>query len=89
MIGLKPHTELQSVFDEAITCKVKDDSGVVFRGDALSLSNAALIVAKEKGYTWTRIGGPDYWKYNGRTLNEWRYDPPLGEEEEATPESSK
>ena len=66
MIGLKPDTELQSVFDEAITCIVKDNKDVVFRGEVVSLSAAALKVAHEKGYTWTKIGGPDYWKYNGR-----------------------
>ncbi len=89
MIGLKPGTELQSVFDEAITCTVKDDRRVSFRGVDDSISAAALKVAREKGYTWRQIGGPDYWKYNGRTLNEWRYDPILGEQEQEGPGSSQ
>jgi len=85
MVKLQPGAELQSVFDETITCTVKDDRKVVFRGEEDSISGAALKVAKEKGYAWRQIGGPDYWKYNGRTLNEIRYDPQLGEQEEGTP----
>lgn len=75
MVGIKPGTELQSVFDETITCTVKDDRKVVFRGEEQSLSGAALLVAQEKGYAWRQIAGPNYWKYNGRTLTELRDDP--------------
>ena len=82
MVGLKPGAVLQSVFDDAITCTVKDAKRVDFRGEDDSLSGAALKVAHEKGYTWTKIGGPDYWKYNGRTLNEMRNEP------ESSPDSS-
>jgi len=82
MVGLKPGTELKSLFDEKITCTVKDERKVVFRGEEDSLSGAALKVAREKGYKWNRIGGPDYWKYNGQTLNEMRYDALLDEQDE-------
>lgn len=83
MVSLHSGAELQSVFDETITCTVKDDRRVFFRGEEDSLSGAALKVAREKGYAWRQIGGPDYWKYNGRTLSEMRYDPQTDEQDEA------
>ncbi len=70
MVGLTPGTELQSVFDESITCIVKDDRWVVFRGQEESLSNSALTIAKEKGYNWPSVAGPAYWKHEGKTLAE-------------------
>ena len=72
MVGIKPGAELHSVFDDGIKCIVKDDRTVLFRGEEDSLSNSALIVAKEKGYNWSSIAGPAYWKYEGRTLGELR-----------------
>jgi len=68
MIG----AELQSVFDDSITCEVIGGRNVRFRGQIQSLSGAALIVAHEKGYAWKSIRGPAYWKYDGRTLLEIR-----------------
>lgn len=70
--SLKVGDELQSVFDETITCTIADDKKVMFRGQLESLSSAALKIAHEKGYAWTKIGGPDYWKHGGMTLNELR-----------------
>jgi hypothetical protein len=74
MVGLKPGVELQSVFDDNITCVVKDDKRVVFRAQEESLSNSALIIAREKGYDWQSVAGPSYWKYEGKTLTELRED---------------
>lgn len=61
---------LQSVFDESITCEVLNERNVVFRGEVMSLSRSALTIAHEKGYTWASIRGPQYWKFEGRTLLE-------------------
>jgi hypothetical protein len=72
LIGIKPGTELQSVFDDDITCTVKDDRWVIFRGEEHSLSSSALEIAHEKGLGWVTIAGPQYWKYNGKTLSELR-----------------
>jgi hypothetical protein len=72
LVGLKPGDELQSVFDDAITCMVKSDRWVLFRGEEHSLSSSALIIAHEKGLGWEAIAGPAYWKYDGRTLAELR-----------------
>ena len=71
-VGIKPGTVLQSVFDDTITCTVKGERWVEFRGQEHSLSSAALEIAHEKGLGWSAIAGPDYWKYEGRTLSELR-----------------
>ncbi|MFO0392311.1 MAG: GIY-YIG nuclease family protein [Planctomycetota bacterium] len=74
MIDLPAGTILHSVLDESITCEVADDRRIRFRGDEHSLSSAALIVAREKGYQWKTIAGPQYWKFDGRTLSELRQE---------------
>lgn len=85
MVGIKPGTELQSVFDENITCTVKDDRWVIFRGQEESLSKSASIIAREKGFNWASIAGPTYWKFEGKTLAEMREEAePLLEEQSAT-----
>jgi T5orf172 domain len=72
LVGLSPGTQLDSVFDDDIHCTVKDDRRVVFRGEEQSLSAAALTIARDKGYNWPTIAGPQYWKHNGKTLSELR-----------------
>jgi hypothetical protein len=79
-VGIKPGTILQSVFDENITCIVKGDRKVEFRGKETSLSSSALEIAHEKGLGWSAIAGPHYWKYEGKTLSEWREEK-AGEED--------
>ena len=71
-IGILPGAILTSVFDDAITCTVKDRRWVTFRGEEHSLSSAALIIAHEKGFTWKAIQGPAYWIYEGSSLVELR-----------------
>ena len=72
IVGLGPGTTLQSVFDDTIACTVKGDRWVEFRGQEHSLSSSALEIAREKGLGWSAIAGPDYWKYEGKTLSELR-----------------
>lgn len=72
LVGLKAGTLLQSVFDEAITCTVQNDRRVEFRGREQSLSSSALEIAHEKGLGWSAVAGPDYWKFEGKTLSELR-----------------
>jgi hypothetical protein len=64
-VGIKVGTELQSVFDDQITCTVKGERWVDFRAAEHSLSSAALEIAHEKGLGWSAIAGPDYWKLSG------------------------
>ena len=72
LIGIKPGTRLESVFDENVTCIVKDDRRVEFHGEACTLSAAAMIVARTKGYKGASIAGPRYWKCDGKTLSKIR-----------------
>jgi len=72
LIGIKPGTKLQSVFDDKLTCRVRNDRRVEFRNEEHSLSSSALIIAREKGHGWAAIPGPQYWKYIGKTLAELR-----------------
>ena len=39
-------------------------------GNVTSLSPAALIIVQEMGYKWTKIAGPQFWMYKGKTLYE-------------------
>jgi hypothetical protein len=80
IVGIKPGTVLQSVFDDAITCTVSGERHVEFRGQEHSLSSSALMVAHEKGFDWSAIAGPQYWKFEGKTLSELREEK-AGEEE--------
>ncbi|TCP93739.1 T5orf172 domain-containing protein [Sphingomonas sp. PP-CE-1A-559] len=61
---------LQSVFNDDVTCQVVTSRDVLFRGEICSLSGSALAVAREAGYHWKSIRGPQYWKFEGRTLLE-------------------
>lgn len=76
LVGIKPGAVLHSVFDEAIICTVKDGRRVEFRSEEHSLSSSALEIAHEKGLGWSAIAGPDYWKFEGKTLSELRDERP-------------
>ncbi|WP_394664174.1 GIY-YIG nuclease family protein [uncultured Sphingomonas sp.] len=54
--------------DEEITCTVSQPRKVVFRGEELSPSAAALRVVHDLGYDWSAVSGMDYWKYKGVKL---------------------
>jgi hypothetical protein len=72
MIGIKPGTELISVIDESQKATVYDNRTVLFRGERMSLSGSAKIIAHENGLKWPTIQGPQYWKCDGSTLSELR-----------------
>jgi len=40
----------------------------------MSLSNAALAAIHSLGYTWKAVSGPEYWEYQGQTLDELRQE---------------
>jgi len=72
MIGLKIGERLASVFDDDVECMVAGRKRVNFRGEEMSISAAALIVANENGKNWNTIAGPSFWKYEDQPLNELR-----------------
>ena len=54
--------------DAEITCTVAQARKVVFRGEEMSPSAAALKVIHEMGYDWPAVSGMDYWEYEGVKL---------------------
>ena len=69
-IGIDPGEILEFKKDPSITAKVLDNDQIEFRGSRTSLSPAALIIVQEMGYKWTKIAGPQFWMYKGKTLYE-------------------
>ena len=69
-VGISPGEILEFKKDKTITAKVLDDDKIEFEGKSMSLSPAALIVIHRMGYEWTKIAGPQFWCYKGKTLYE-------------------
>jgi hypothetical protein len=69
-IGIEPGEILQFKKDTSITAKVVENDQIEFRGKTTSLSPAALTIVQEMGYKWTKIAGPQFWIYKGKTLYE-------------------
>ena len=69
-IGIEPGEILEFKKDPSITAKVVENDQIEFRGNITSLSPAALIIVHEMGYKWTKIAGPQFWTYKGKTLYE-------------------
>lgn len=69
-VGIEPGEILEFKKDKSIIAKVLENDKIEFRGQVMSLSPAALIVIHEMGYEWTKIAGPQFWCYKGKTLYE-------------------
>ena len=67
-LGLGSGTVLSFSKDPDITCQVAGLRSVLFRGQELSLSAAALIVIREMGYEWSTVRGAEYWMHDGVKL---------------------
>ena len=68
--GIEPGEILEFKKDPSIKAKVLDNGQIDFRGTRTSLSQSALIIVQEMGYKWTKIAGPQFWMYKGKTLYE-------------------
>ncbi len=68
MAGVSPGEKLSFVYNEEIVAVVIDEEKIEFEGGAMSLSASALIAAKQCGYDWKAIAGPEYWLYKGESL---------------------
>ena len=55
--------------DPNVTCVVAKPRKVLFRGEEMSPSAAALMVIHEMGYDWPKISGMDYWQFEGVRLS--------------------
>jgi hypothetical protein len=70
MIGLKPGAILTFSKDPNLTCEVVSNRKVLFDGQEMFLSKAALIAVRRMGYNWPSVRGWDYWLSEGRRLSE-------------------
>jgi hypothetical protein len=68
-LGLSPGAILHHLKDETITCVVTEANKVLFEGEALSASAAALKVLHRLGFEWPTVSGFDYWTYEGVKLS--------------------
>lgn len=71
-IGVVPGAVLTCSRDENVTATVVDDSRVLFGGEEMSLSGAALKAVRALGYQWRAVSGSDVWMFDGETLDERR-----------------
>jgi hypothetical protein len=56
--------------DQNITSTVVKARKVLFRGEEVSPSAAALAVVHEMGYDWAAVSGMDYWEFQGIKLSQ-------------------
>lgn len=63
-------SELTFLKDENLTCTVIEPRKVLFQGEPMSPSAAALRAVHQMGYSWKAVSGMDYWQYKGVRLCE-------------------
>jgi hypothetical protein len=71
-IGIKPGDVLVLSRDETITATVSADGKVLYDGELLSPSAAALKALHRLGYKTPSASGPEYWMFEGELLDERR-----------------
>ena len=71
-IGLPIGTKLDSTLKPGEKAIVSGEKRVRFRGEKMTLSKAAMILAEETGRKWPRIQGPMYWMHRGKILHHLR-----------------
>jgi rhodanese-related sulfurtransferase len=54
--------------DENISAVVDGDRTVLFQGESMSMSGAALKALRSLGYNWKSAHGAAYWEYEGETI---------------------
>jgi len=68
-LGIASGSVLTFKFDPSVTCVVAEKNRVVFQGQALSLSRAAVLALQNHGRKVKAARGPDYWLCNGQPLS--------------------
>lgn len=82
-LGIPIGATLTFAKDADVTCTVARDRKVMFRGEELSPSAAALRVVRELGYDWSAVSGMDYWEFEGVKLSQLGAAPAAELEDEA------
>ncbi len=71
-LGINSGDVLHFSRDENVTATVVESNKVIFDGQKLSLSAAALFVLQQKGYKSTSVSGSEYWSFDGELLSDRR-----------------
>lgn len=71
-LGIKPGDILSFSRDEAITAIVQEGGKILYDGESVSPSAAALKVLHALGYKTPTASGSEYWMYDGELLDERR-----------------
>lgn len=66
--GIPIGSILEYVSDRSSLATVNDDNNVMFLGQIMSPSKAAVLANAQRGGSATAISGPISWLYNGETL---------------------
>ena len=72
-LGISLGTVLTFKLDSAVTCRVTEKNRVVYRGEMMSLSKAAVHALQTIGRKVTTARGPDYWTISEQTLTSIRF----------------
>jgi len=54
--------------DSSITATVDSERTVLFEGESMALSPAALLALRSLGYNWKSAHGAAYWEFEGETI---------------------
>lgn len=71
-VKIPPRSVLTFSLDPSIICIVHDDRKVEFKGEVVSLSDAAMQVLKSMDLNWKAVSGPGIWMFEGESLHERR-----------------
>lgn len=58
--------------DPSITCLTQQKNLVLYEGESLSVSAAALKALHKIGYSWSTVNGYQFWEYQDETLTDRR-----------------
>lgn len=72
-LGIHPGDRLVFSRDEAITATVLPENRVLYQGQSMSLSAAAIQILQQRGHKIQTANGSAYWMYEGELLDERRH----------------
>jgi hypothetical protein len=70
--GIPVGATLEYASDRSVTCQVADDTSVLFMGQLVSLSKAAVMANAARGGFGTAMAGTIMWLFDGETLSSIR-----------------
>ena len=71
-LGIFPGALLTFSRDENLTATVVEGGKILYQGEVLSLSAAALMILHALGYKTSSASGSEYWMFDGEILDERR-----------------